>query len=127
MEQSAIIRVWRALPSYNPALGTLSTFVERVVRNESISFLRSQTNGRRGEALSLAAMPVDPTPPIELRIDIRVGLSLLPDQERAVAAGLMAHTPTEVARRLGVARSTVYQRMLAIRRLFESIGLRSFS
>lgn len=125
LQQEAAFQVWRALRRFDSRRGSLSTFVDRVVCNQVVSFVRHHRRWSLhaarlgGEAVCERC----PAALSDLRIDIARGLVSLPDKEREVALQLMEFPPAEVSRRLRIARSTVYNRMAHIQDQFEAIGL----
>lgn len=64
--------------------------------------------------------------PIDLASDLAGLLAAMPDESRRLVELLMHQTVTEVARTLGVARSTLDYRVRQLRKRFEEAGLHEF-
>ena len=62
----------------------------------------------------------------ELALDLDEVLAALPEDLRDLAVRLMDASPSQVARDLGVPRSTLQRRMERLRRHFEDAGLRDY-
>jgi DNA-directed RNA polymerase specialized sigma24 family protein len=62
----------------------------------------------------------------ELALDTATVLAALPEDLRDLAMGLMDASPSQVARDLGVPRSTLQRRLERLRRHFEDAGLRDY-
>ena len=62
----------------------------------------------------------------ELALDTATVLAALPEDLRDLAVRLMDASPSQVARDLGVPRSTLQRRMERLRRHFEDAGLRDY-
>ena len=108
------------------ARASLRTFLEHVVATRFVSL-------RRARSCRPRLQPLDPNQhhvgsawasEIELRSDVQRALNALHDTDRQIALALTEGTPTEVSRLVGIARSTVYERIRHIRAVFEDAGLR---
>ena len=62
----------------------------------------------------------------QLRLDVSLVLSGLPNDLRKVAERLMTETVTEAAKSLGIPRTTLYGAKERLRRIFENTGLRDY-
>ena len=125
IEQEGMVACWRALSHFDPARASLRTFVERVVATRMISLHRARLCRPRFERLADNKHEVSGAwaRDIELRSDVQRVLHGIPDAHRQLALTLIDHTPTEASRILGVARSTVYERIRQIRNAFVGAGL----
>lgn len=124
LEQEALTRIWEALSEYDPSRAGLRTFIEVVVSTKIRSLLRSER--RRPESDCLDRQQVaswDGFRGMELRTDVKRVLAVLNDGDRRLALLLMEHSPSQASRMLGVARSTVYEGIRRIRRVFVQAGL----
>lgn len=124
-EQEGLTACWRALPRYDPNRGSLRTFVEHVVAARLASLVRSANRVPAMQPLDSAhRCHVDPcADPMELHADVWRLLNLLNDRDRRLMLLLMEHSPAEASRMLGIARSTVYQRIQRLRRTIIDAGL----
>jgi len=125
LEQEGLTACWRALPQFDPNRASLRTFVELVVASRLASVIRSTRRIPPSEPIEPANDPsVRPDVSIfEMRTDVCRVLNLLTKGDRRLALLLMKYSPTEVSRRLGVGRSTVYERMRKLRPRFVRAGL----
>lgn len=147
LAQIAWVGVIEALPSYDPARGTLFAFLAAVVENALASHLRWRYAEKRSplrEECSLNEMvmdpeglPVerheliesagyDPTERIDRDLDIATVLAKMPDDLRAVAIARGLGTEHAAAKALGIPRSQVEKAMEEIRAIFEDAGLREY-
>lgn len=124
LEQEALAAVCKALQHYDPSRASVRTFVEKVVASRFASLLRS----RRWQPALIPLeeqhlVGLDGIPAAEFRMDfLRVSASLA-ERDRRLAVFLLDHSPTEASRKLGISRSTVYERIRRIRVVFEMTGL----
>jgi RNA polymerase sigma factor (sigma-70 family) len=126
LEQEGVLACWQALNVFDPRRASLRTFVERVVAARMISLHRARTCRPRFQPIEDDGHKVGNTwaMEIELRSDIERVLAALSDTDRRIALALIDHTPTEATRLLGMARSTVYERLRHIRVAFMHAGFR---
>jgi RNA polymerase sigma factor (sigma-70 family) len=126
LEQEGLMACWRALPHYDPTRASLRTFVESVVARHFVSLHRARLCRPRFQPVheSQHLVGTDWAHKIELRSDVQRVLNTLPDAEQQLAVALIERTPTEVSRLVGIARSTVYERIRHIRTVFSDSGLR---
>jgi len=123
LEQEALLRVWQALPRYDPTKASLRTFVERVAGRRFASLLpprrrRAVLETLNGNKLATA----DGIPAVEFRADLERLLRPLAAPDQRLAVLLTEHTPSEASRILGLARSTVYERVRRLRAVFLAAG-----
>lgn len=116
--------VWDvAAVRFDPAkAGSESTPLVARIDNRVASYLRRNTR------YLARVMRLRPTESCEekvaLRIDVRQAVAALPLPERTVCLGLsQGHTAADIARHVGVGRSTVVRLMTKIRRHFRECGL----
>lgn len=126
LEQEGLLACWQALHLFDPRRASLRTFIERVVAARMITLHRARTCRPRYQGIEDDQFKVSNAwaVEIEFRSDVQRVLSALPDTDRQLALALIDHTPTEVTRLLGIARSTVYDRLRHIRTAFANAGFR---
>ena len=153
LEQEMSLDLLVRLPDFDPERACLSTFSARVVERKVATIIRHRKRKKRDyrcEVYSLDA-PIAGVegcstrhdmisqgdcdlrvgrygrPEIErldLRIDISLVLAGLPPELRALAERLRERSITEVAREMGVSRSTLYETGIArLREIFLDKGL----
>ena len=59
---------------------------------------------------------------VEVQIDFEVVLNNVPAELRVIAEQLKTKTPSQLARDLGITRSTLYSRIAELRTLFQDAG-----
>jgi RNA polymerase sigma factor (sigma-70 family) len=130
IEQEALTACWRALPYFEPGRASLRTFIECIVATRVCSLVRSANRRPTLQTLDLnSGHGIDPEiHRHELRADIERLLKTISVRDRRLALLLMEHTPSEASRMLGVARSTIYERIQKLRTRFAGAGFgpRSF-
>ncbi len=123
LEQEALLRIWQALPRYDPSKGSLGTFIERVAESRFRSLLRSRRHSVTIEPLDgMRPASADGIPMVEFRTDFERLLRLVGGPERRLASLLTVHSASEAGRILGVARSTVYRRIERLRAALLAAG-----
>ena len=123
-EQEGLTACWLALPKFNPARASLRTFVERVVASRIASLVRAARRSPVHVPLKAAGpRPVESGSELqELYADIdRISLAFC-CHDRQLIFLLLAHSPAEAGRMLGLPRSTVHDRILRMRRSFVRAG-----
>jgi len=123
--QDSLTACWRAFPQFDPNRASLATFIECVVATRICSFVRSARRRPKMDALEICA-GYGRQPDVNAwnrRIDVRALLKTLDDDKRRLAVALLEDRPADVARKLGISRSTVYLRMRSLRRDFSDVGL----
>jgi RNA polymerase sigma factor (sigma-70 family) len=126
LEQEGLLACWRALRHFDSSRAALRTFVEHVVATQLTTLERARRCRPRLQPFDEDRHQAGSTwaHEIELRSDVQRAVNRLSDADRQLALALIGHTPTEVSRLLGVARSTVYERIRHIRTQFVDAGLR---
>ena len=125
LQQEALVGLWQALPRFDRSRACPRTFVELVVSTRITSALRAYKASKRTVPLE-DPLPTEVWKPaefVDLRTDVSRVLAGLNEEDRRLAFVLVDHTPSEASRVLGVARSTVYQRIDRLRDAFEHAGL----
>ncbi len=157
LQQEMMLDLLRRLGKYDPSKAGLSTFVARIVDRKVSTLIRHQRQEKRDyrrQVCSLDAQVEDQDAqsrgldevlsqdayddevarhdrPEAERLDLRLDLSLvldeLPEDLRQLALRLQFRTVAEIARELGVPRSTLYEKGIArLRKIFEDSGLREY-
>ena len=139
--QDVLLRVIARLRQHDPRRGSLTTFVARIADSALIDASRyrgsakrnpdreqhptrgddrrrrSAWDGDRGEDRGRLA---------DLAIDLRDAVAALPPELQRLADGLREWTPTELAEREQIDRSTVYRRLQALRDRWDDHTLRDY-
>jgi RNA polymerase sigma-70 factor (ECF subfamily) len=153
LRQELLLDCLVRLRKFDPAKSSRRTFVHRVIRHRVATLLDGQRAPCRdyrmcrdsldapvqlaacesiplGETVStddyearIGRNVLSSREPMELRIDIDRGISLLPPELAAVADLLKSVSAVEAGRRLGLSRATVYRRIFDIRGVFAAAGL----
>jgi len=151
LEQELFLKTFRRLSSCGPKKAQSPAFVATLVGHLGANLLRDRRAGkRRARIRSLASVVASADGPTELAAalgpreyddrrgrhprgdedlarlaaDVRAVLAALPDDLRAVAERLMRQSIAEAARDLGVARTTLYEKIRRRLRRFERAGLK---
>ena len=149
IEQELALRVWRAMPNFDPDIGCSGAFVATVIERAANSLLRLRSSRKRGirhahQSLAIGACMsgtgdddttrsarpctvVSHETAVDLVQDVGTVIDHLPSELRELAEGLKHHSVTETARRAGISRSTIYARIGALRVAFEAAGLKNLS
>ena len=119
--QDAFLKVWKQASSFDPARGSLRTWLIAAVRNRAIDYLRGRGAHERQELELLpetaaAGSKADPWREVSLALErsaVREALGSLPaEQRQAVALAYYGgYTQTEIAGMTHVPLSTVKGRM----------------
>ena len=157
LQQEMTLDLLRRLGKYDPEKAGLTTFVARVVDRRISTLIRHQKQEKRDyrcQACSLNA-PVEngtgeafnmdeilsqddfdqqvgrhdgpQSERLDLRLDLSQAMAELPDDLRQLAVRLQTKTVAEIARELGVPRSSLYDKGISrLRKLFEDKGLREY-
>ncbi len=122
LEQEALLRIWQALPRYDPSKAALGTFIERVAESRVRSLLRSRRPVAVEPLDGMLPASADGIPVVVFRADFERLLRLVGAPERRLALLLTEHSASEAGRILGVARSTVYRRIERLRTALLAAG-----
>ena len=147
-EQELMLHLHGRLSRFDARRGSLRTFVDRVAANCAINLVRAtraEKRGARVEVLSFDAIVrhagTDPdavgaeTAPmltigyapedfLNLRIELWRVYDRLPSALRSCFLGLLDGSVVGAARQAGIARSTVYHRIAALKARFQAADLR---
>ena len=156
LEQEMILDLLERLPKYDPDKAAQNTFVTRLVERKISKLIRDRKREIRNfcrESCSLNDLLEDPEgntieraytidqdrasirigrrnhtseEEAQLRLDVSLVLSGLPDDLRPIAERLKTQTLTEAANSLGIPRTTLYGAKKRLRRIFEDAGLRHY-
>ncbi len=122
VEQDAFIALWAAVDRYDASRASIRTFLERVADKRFASLLRSRVRVAVEQIDARRFPTADGIPAVQLHVDVERILAPLDDADRTLALLLIDHGPTEISRILGVARSTVYDRIARLRQAFRNAG-----
>ena len=132
-----LIRQW---PLYDEAKGKVTTFIQNVVDGRICELLRDQRRAKRnhrrkiplskagesaehGKLDGLRGQPdVSDQDFVDLRVDCKGILALIPAELRTIAELLKDNCPEVVARELGISRTTLWRRITEIRAYFVAAG-----
>lgn len=153
IEQELKLRLIESFPTFNPEVGHWRPFVVTVTARCISKFLRLRCAQRRGSLVpdeSLSSLVPDVTGArvelgsqleqrhltartggsdrndqdhFEMRHDVAVVLASLPPDLRRLCKLLKTCNQSEAARKLGIARTTLRDKLEAIRQAFEEAGL----
>ena len=141
IEQELALRLWQGLRNFNPEAGSPGAFAATVLSRAAHSLLRRRNCRKRGKGhvhLSLATEYEDSEGNVtgdqadlvlssadrphevafDLAHDVDVVLSQLPSHLRQLAEDLKHESVSQIARRAGVSRSTIYTRIAELRSAF---------
>ena len=155
LEQELVLRLLQALPSFDRAKAHRNVFVTTVIERYVANILRDKQaekrDHRRIGCLDVM-MEITDEGPTELaqtigqrELDARLGchrrsdeelaqlardiadvMAKLPDELRELAERLKSQTKSEIARDMGVPRTTLNESVRRLRRRFESKGLKDY-
>jgi RNA polymerase sigma-70 factor, ECF subfamily len=154
IEQELMLHVHRRLLRFDATRGSLRTFVDRIARNCAANLLQSLRSEKRGFGIGLISLDTTactsagsvsaiassdedaevcsahfgyaPEELLALRIDLWRTFDQLPPALRRCFLELFDNTVADAARRTGVPRSTMYERISAIREAFVAADLRLY-
>jgi RNA polymerase sigma factor (sigma-70 family) len=134
-EQQLVTELLAAMPNFDPERGTMIRFVSKVLYRAAYRVIRDQITGKRSGLKRVSSPPVesiaDPTTDrdqmlADLNLDLAAFfLTLTPDQQDLVRK-LKERTPSELAREMGIPRSTLQSRIRAMRLPFAKKNLEEF-
>ena len=129
--QEAFLAIWRAGASYDPARGSVRTWLLTLVRNRAIDVIRARQR-RPVRPLADAPDPIDPSDvPTQVSLSVdsaaagRALATLPPEQREAVELAFLGGlSHGEIAARLGLPVGTVKGRIrLGLDRLRSALGV----
>ena len=152
LEHELSLQVLRRMSAFNPDRGNWAAFVTVVVTSWGSSLLRAryaakrdhrrtrplpvptepdergrtgseETPSQRGHDARLGRQSLDEQEQLELRLDVQAALDRLPPDLRPLADRLQHITIAELAREMGLPRTTLYELIERIRRRFQKMGL----
>jgi RNA polymerase sigma-70 factor (ECF subfamily) len=156
LEQELVTDLLRRLPRFNRQRAKRSTFIARIVNNhiatlveaqkagcrdyrrcqslEELQDTQSQHLGERSAWLNQDALSCSEQiifaqrneASLALRLDLDKALAKLPVNLRSLCVRLTASTISDIARELGIPRTTLYEAIHKVRALFEDAGLKSY-
>jgi RNA polymerase sigma-70 factor (ECF subfamily) len=154
LEQDMYLRVLRAAPSFNAETGHWNVFVTAVIDRYAANILRNRSNARRDDRFveSLNATCIvngqttdlsqtigdrnlaarlgrdvhDETRDADRRMDVATAMQLLSPELQNLAQRLASSCIAEVARELGVPRTSLYRARGELRAHFEKCGIENY-
>jgi len=157
LRQDMVLDLLRRLPQFDPGRACQNTFISRVVDRKVATIIRHRRQEKRdyrreagsldepieaddggtverGQAISQDDNDLNSGKQnrieferIDMRLDISIAIADLPPDLRALAERLKADTIAQIARDLGVPRSTLYETGITrLRKAFEDKGLREY-
>ena len=155
LQQQFIGHVLENLAAFDPAQGHFNVFVKTLVERYTANILRDARAAKRDrrETCSLSMIvdedeygPVElsetigwheldsrlgtatrePHDSADLTLDVAEVLSHLPDELRELCERLKYATVSEISRDVGVPRTTIYERIKALRKRLAKAGLRDY-
>ena len=153
VQQDLVLAILKRLQRFDPDRASLPTFANRVAQNAAKSLLRRRHAAKRGRSRVLQSLEAElndrhgapccagnlvaetqletrcgirrrsAREQSDLKIDLNDAKTALPDVDRDLCRLLEEQSPTDVAGRAGIARSTVYRRMAKVRRHFRQRDL----
>lgn len=139
--QELMLRLLQSLRLFDAAQADRKSFVTAVVERNAAKILRDRRAKKRDGGridwldVLLEALDEEPTDlaiddraagQADLAIDVADLLARLPAELRDLAERLKTQTLSQVAREMGVPRSTLQRRVARLRRHFEEAGLRNY-
>ena len=124
VRQEMLVRIWIALPAFDPKRGSISTYIEHLVSTSIASLLRRLRTKRRTKPTDVTepAEPPDVFLSAEFRLDFERLLRDLSPRDRKVFQLLAENKPAQVARALRISRSAVYRSITRIRKALSTAG-----
>ncbi len=156
IEHDLILRLLQALRSFDPARAHRNAFITTVIERSVANILRDKRAEKRDHrricSLNIVIGEEEDETPIELgdtisqrELDVRLGqarrighqlsqlkqdlqeaIDKLPDALRDLAERLKTQNVSEIARDLGVPRTTVHHSVRRLRQRFENTGLKDY-
>jgi RNA polymerase sigma factor (sigma-70 family) len=146
--QECLIHWWQQRSSYDQSWGaSIETFLRRVVKAKLIDLERGARAQKRGSGRSPGSLdqPLNEDEPESEtlgdtiadpantewealhQVSLEAALSRLSSRQREIIAGLREeYTVSQISKRLGVPRATLYDQLKRIRQIFQDEGLNQF-
>ena len=126
IEQELRLHLLRRLAKFDPDIAHWNVFVRTVLERRSASLVaQRQTRIRASSAVDLCARPDDRR--IDMVIDTEAILAKLPRKTRELCERLKKDSVSEVARQVGLARTTLRDQVERLRKHFVSVAPETFS
>lgn len=155
LEQELLARVLQSLPSFDPSRAHRNRFITAVLERFAANILRDKLAGKRDYrricSLNVTINVADEGPIelaeaisqrelgarlgrrqrsgqelVELALDIADVMSVLPAELQRLAERLKEESVSEIARTMGVPRTTTNESVRRLRRRFERAGLKDY-
>jgi DNA-directed RNA polymerase specialized sigma24 family protein len=134
IEQDLAVRIVDRLRTYDPARGTVETFIAMVIEQAVANLVRERT-ARKRTPPPRSPVPTEDVPDpladedirhIDLASDVAAVIAKLPAKQRVFAQEILEDLASETSRPLGLPRTTVYGRVKGLRAAFERSNLRDY-
>lgn len=155
VSQDLWLHLYERLDKFDAEKGTIFAFIVTVVERKAISIMRRHSAAKRdicrcsslnlsvraddGTRIDLASTITQDAPDprlcnesrhpqhrVEMALDVATVVEQLPPELRDICERLKTHTLADIARELGVPRTTLYSRIKKLREHFEEAGLRDY-
>jgi len=133
LEQELTLQLLRGLSRFDPDRGHPHAFVTIVLDAAEAMFVRERTIGKRRSGphrslhgLEQPAVQYGPDEQDDLRLDVAALIQRLPTELRTLAERLSVDSIAQVARDLGIPRSSLQRRIERLRRRAEDAGLHDY-
>jgi len=150
IEQALMIDLLHRMKHFNPAKGKKTTFIARVVERHistilqarfaqcrdwrkchSLNYTIDNGEGRQTEMIDLLSydeesQSIGDVELASLKMDVERVLDTLPDDLKDLCRKLQDNNMAEIAREMGVPRSTLYAQLTRIRKVFREAGLEEY-
>lgn len=130
LEQGMSLHLLQRMSAFDPRRGDWTAFVAAVVTAWGAKLLRTRYAAKRDYrrnrpllAASQSCQQGDDLEQLELQLDVQQALQRLPEDLRPIAERLQHLSIAELARELGVPRTTLYESIKRIRGRFQRMGL----
>ncbi len=128
IQQELHLALWLRLKKYDPNRGTLKTFLERVAKNESRKLVAYRKARRRwpGYTVDQNDQLSGREDKMNLRIDTKRAIQLLPSRLRRVALALKEYSCSEAVVLLGISKATLYRLLTSLKNSPDVLALREY-
>ncbi len=129
--QETFLRLWRGARAFDPARGSVRTYVLTIARRAAISLWRRPSSRPMAPAPLLEAGSVDPFDEILLGVSVRDALVALSDEHREVLTLCVdrdmtqAQAAEELRVPVGTVKSRTHHALIALRRALAERGIRA--